>query len=560
MKMLTHKYLTKDALVSFIEKEKLLQYDNIFIQIFSGVLEKKKLLDMAAFLKKHLNNAQIIGTTTSGEIDNSSMQDGTILLSFTLLKSTVVRSKLYDFDESSSLESLKKELLFEDTKALIIFSDGLKSDTELFLNELHDICPDIMIAGGRAGDNSKFKETFVFNEHTATENGCVIATLSGDDLIVNTDYLLNWTAIGKEMLVTKCKGNVIYQLDGIDILDVYEKYLGKDIIADLPASCMSFPLIMQKDTLCVARDPIAVVEKKALAFAGHFEEGNRVRFSFANIGDLVDNLEEHFDKLLKYPSQVVYVYSCVARKNLLQEKLQDELNLLSSLAPSSGFFTYGEFFQSKDTKELLNVTTTFMILSESKKLHKRSLKHTPKMIVDPIKKALTHLVQVTTHELEEVSTHDDLTGLYNKAEYLKAIERSIVSAQRYDEPFGLILIDIDHFKLINDNYGHAVGDIVLQDLAKVLKKSIRSDDFLARWGGEEFIIIVRHVRMNELEKLVKKLQRNINKITILDLPKITVSYGVTAYKEGDRDESLFKRADNALYVAKESGRNRYIVR
>jgi len=559
MQLYNFSYTDKEDLQTYISTNKIDKCNDLLIQIFSGILQPKKMQEISSTLKDFLPNAHIIGTTTSGEISNGKMLENSLVISFSLFQHTSIKSNLYKFDKNFDFSKIKKDLFTDTTKALILFSDGIQSDTEPFLRMISSIDPSVAIAGGRAGDNAKFKDTYVFNDKGFTNNGCVLATLNSEELIVNNDYMLNWTTIGKEMLVTKCKNDILYELDGIPILEVYKKYLGDDVLKNLPSSCMSFPLIIKRGDIDIARDPVALVGNNALMYAGDFTQGDSVRFSFANISDLTDNIEEYFTKLSQYPAEAVYIYSCTARKALLKEKLQDELNLLESLAPSAGFFTYGEFFQSTRMTELLNVTTTFMILSETKKCTKRTLKKTQKRECDPIKKALTHLVKVTTRELEHISTHDILTSLYNRAEYIKIMDRKIKSAQRYKEKFGLILIDLDHFKLVNDNYGHNTGDKVLQAFAEILRKNVREDDFVGRWGGEEFVIIANHAGEKELEKLTKKLQKKIATLKVGPITRITASFGLTVFHEGDTDEKMFARVDNALYIAKQSGRDKYIL-
>ena len=560
MRVINHIYTDDSSLENFLKiNVEALEGVGVLVQIFSGVVEADKFMSIAKSVKSVLKNASVIGTTTSGEIANGEMYDGKIVLSFSIFEKSVVHSNLYSFEKGFELEKIQNELISNDVKALIIFSDGLKSNAEVFLKQLHKKNKHIMIAGGRAGDNSQFHQSYVFNDEYYTENGCVIAALSGDDLLINTDYMLNWSVIGQEMLVTKSKGNILYELDNIPIIEVYRRYLGDDIVTNLPESCMPFPLITKKEDVLVARDPVGVCEKGGLVFAGNFEDGDIVRFSFGNIEDFTDNLKARFKRLNKNPAEAVYVYSCTARKALLKEKLLDELSVLESLAPTAGFFTYGEFFQSKKAAELLNVTTTFMMLSEKEDTGKKQFKERKVAEFDAVLKALTHLVKITTMELEHLSTHDILTGLYNRNEYLKVINNTIKSAKRYNERFGLILLDIDHFKLVNDNYGHSVGDKVLKELAKVLRQNVREADFVGRWGGEEFVIIANHAGVEELEKLVKKLQRHIEKMDVNPLKRISASFGLTVYIENDTDESMFKRVDNALYVAKQTGRDRYVI-
>jgi len=162
-------------------------------------------------------------------------------------------------------------------------------------------------------------------------------------------------------------------------------------------------------------------------------------------------------------------------------------------------------------------------------------------------------------ELEYISTHDTLTGIYNRAYFKDELARKIKSAKRYNHQFGFIMLDIDHFKSVNDTYGHQVGDEVLKTMSNSIETHIREDDTFARWGGEEFVIIANGSNEDDLKLLVEKLQKEIAKNSFSPVPSVTSSFGITIFKEGDNEESIQKRADDALYKAKENGRNRYEV-
>lgn len=162
-------------------------------------------------------------------------------------------------------------------------------------------------------------------------------------------------------------------------------------------------------------------------------------------------------------------------------------------------------------------------------------------------------------ELEYISTHDSLTGLYNRRAFVKQLHTQIKSASRYNETFGFIIFDIDYFKKINDTYGHQVGDDVLVTISNTIQETLREDDFFARWGGEEFVIIAKYSDINSLEQLVHKLQNKLSIASFAPVSHLTCSFGITIYKNGDNDESIVKRADKALYVAKENGRNRFEI-
>lgn len=153
---------------------------------------------------------------------------------------------------------------------------------------------------------------------------------------------------------------------------------------------------------------------------------------------------------------------------------------------------------------------------------------------------------------------DALTGLPNRAAYDKRIEEEYARWQRFKHPLTVIVCDIDHFKQVNDTYGHKAGDKVIQTLAKSLKENLRRVDFIARYGGEEFVILLEKTSRAHALEVAEKLRVKIAELGFHFNEKrvqITMSFGVTQFKEGDSSDSAFERADRALYKSKENGRN-----
>lgn len=130
-------------------------------------------------------------------------------------------------------------------------------------------------------------------------------------------------------------------------------------------------------------------------------------------------------------------------------------------------------------------------------------------------------------------------------------------AARYDLEFSLILLDIDHFKMINDTYGHLEGDRILIQIAKMMTGMVRKSDAIARWGGEEFVILLPEQSLSNAIQFAERLRIHIEKAYIDDLD-VTASMGVAIFDHGDTESSLFTKVDKALYRAKELGRNRVI--
>jgi diguanylate cyclase (GGDEF)-like protein len=158
-------------------------------------------------------------------------------------------------------------------------------------------------------------------------------------------------------------------------------------------------------------------------------------------------------------------------------------------------------------------------------------------------------------ELEEISNTDQLTGLYNRHMLNKTLEKEYHRAKRMQGTFEVIILDIDNFKQVNDTYGHNVGDVVLNELALLMKQSIRLSDTLGRWGGEEFLIIAPIKDHKNRSSMAENLRIKIAEYDFTTVHTITASFGVARYQEGDCINSLIKRADDALYNVKKQGRN-----
>jgi diguanylate cyclase (GGDEF)-like protein len=169
---------------------------------------------------------------------------------------------------------------------------------------------------------------------------------------------------------------------------------------------------------------------------------------------------------------------------------------------------------------------------------------------------MTKELKKTNEKFYKLYMTDQLTELYNRYKLDEILSQEMTRSKRYNDSFGIIILDIDYFKQINDKYGHLVGDKVLIETAKILKESIRETDTVGRWGGEEFLIICPHTDIKELVLVAKKIKSNIEKYKFLTIEKLTASFGVSAFKPSDTGDSLLAKADEALYEAKEKGRNR----
>ncbi|MBF0301674.1 MAG: diguanylate cyclase [Desulfamplus sp.] len=178
---------------------------------------------------------------------------------------------------------------------------------------------------------------------------------------------------------------------------------------------------------------------------------------------------------------------------------------------------------------------------------------------------LENIVNQRTQELRDknrelgiLAVTDRLTGICNRLKLDEVFEHELDRTVRYELDFAVIILDIDHFKRVNDSYGHQVGDAVLVEISHILMKHLRKVDVPGRWGGEEFLIICPETNGESAFLIAEKLRTAIDSFSFTVVGHTTASFGVTSYRKGDDVKDMMSRADAALYKAKERGRNSVI--
>ncbi len=293
------------------------------------------------------------------------------------------------------------------------------------------------------------------------------------------------------------------------------------------------------------------------------------------------DLNEKIDELLESrkgltPEAAEELFSChicqgngPSNEALREELLSTVANILGMLIDLSGKTAMSsdklekhidKLAHSKDPQEVLNVASD--IISETRNM------------VDQAKQFESTLLD-TTQEIEQLkdelynarrqATMDALTGLNNRRGFDQALQDAIEDSNENGSGFCLLMIDIDHFKNINDTHGHLVGDKVLVGVAKMLHKFMRGNDFLARYGGEEFAVLLRDTPITGAFSVAENLRKGIEKLRLKhvktgqQIGQVTISLGVACYNKGESGDDLVGRCDKALYRAKTLGRNRTVL-
>jgi diguanylate cyclase (GGDEF)-like protein len=190
------------------------------------------------------------------------------------------------------------------------------------------------------------------------------------------------------------------------------------------------------------------------------------------------------------------------------------------------------------------VTTAYNRWAKLIKDHQRELKE------------LNRILEERTVTLEKLASTDSLTGLFNRHMFSELFVRELAQSRRYKTPLSLILFDIDHFKKINDTHGHLIGDEALKAIAALTQANVRISDIIARWGGEEFAVMLPHTDIKGAHITAEKIRSAIETAEFEQVGRITASFGVAQLREDESQDPFFDRADKALYRAKVAGRNR----
>jgi len=474
------------------EKMKLFTYnkninkdDNVFIQVFTGITEAKFIEKIIMEILFILPQAEIIGATTGGEILKKRVLDNSTVISFTIFEKTKIKTKLLN-NNNNEYElgvNISKKLIEEDTKVIILFSAGLLTNSLEILNGIHSINNNIIVCGGKAGDNGGLKETLVFTKDGISNSGAAAASLTGEQLNITTGYSLGLSTIGRLMTVTKASNNRIYTIDNIKAVDVYKKYLGSEVAASLPMSAYQFPLILIKNGVEVAKVPYSCNSDGSLDFLSNVKTGDKIKFGYENINMLINDSLNIYNELVKSDAKILFVYSCFVRRSFMGEKTNIEINLLNNISPTFGFFTYGEFFTVNNENVSLNVAMTILGISEGEYKPCTSKKLLAKEKIDPkrffegkdfnTEKAFINLVNEVTGELHQ--TNEVLQEQKRKIEQMNSITKyilqmnsEVISSGEFDK-FIQVMLD----KILSVISKGRMGSILLVEGNKLYYKATK---------------------------------------------------------------------------------------
>lgn len=471
------------------------------------------------------------------------------------------------------------------------------------------------VFGAGAGVYEDQQQPMVTLNQQFSSSGVVAVVFTGDDIDIVVHTYLGWEPLSKALTLTETDGLWLKTIDDQPAFEVYHRYLNIQDDEDFFLNVLEFPLLVERNGIVYAKTPIEVKDHHAIKFIADIKQGESARIGYGNPALIIKNARDIQDRVQAFHPEGIFIYSCTCRRFLLQNEVELETKAFQTIVPTAGFYTHGEIYSHDETVMLLNATMVAVSMKEGtdkppEAVHKKGLaepltekpfnrrdkrmiarlvnffsggnagrgrkaaenggeKLSTEAMVDPFNRQnnriisqLVNFIKVVTAELEQanqearlLAERDYLTQAYNRLKGHEFLQSEMVRCYRYGLECAIIMVDVDFFKMVNDTYGHNVGDEVLIQLVKILNQEIRAVDVLSRWGGEEFLIIMPLIDEDGAKNAAERLRAVVEGTPFTQGLRQTASFGLATYKQGESPEALIDRADKALYEAKQKGRN-----
>lgn len=575
-----------DALKAFLNKNEIKiltrNASSIFVQIYTFETNPQWASSIVTALRETLPQAVFAGASTVGEIAYGELLTGSTIVSISFFEKTEVKAFIVEAtgSESELGKNLRLQIENRCTKidGVLLLATPMTMNVSNFLAgfSLSDITYPIF--GGGAGDYASMKKSLLFCNDQYLNKGAVAVVFMGHQIKIKAYTYLGWQALSKKMTITEVDGLWVKKIDDQPAFDVYQRYLDIQNDENFFLNVLEFPFLIIRDGIQYARVPVAVNNENAINFIADVKPGESFRIGYGNPSYIIEKAKEIGNLMKEFNPEAIFLYSCGSRRFLLQGDVEQETRPFESIAPTFGFYTYGEFMGDAKGINLLNSTMVAVGMKEDD--HSKEFRHIKKVYPEKLKKLdpyaykhsriisrLIYFIRAVTEELEEAHKEamrlaeiDILTKAYNRVKAYEFLTNETNRGKRYKSKYSVIMMDIDFFKKVNDTYGHNAGDAVLVHLVKIVKEQLRSMDMLSRWGGEEFLILLPETGLDGAMATAERIRLAIEQASFPEVGNLTCSFGVTLFRVSDNIESLLERADEGLYEAKNSGRNRVVAK
>ena len=545
---------------------------SILISIYTHWNKPETIREMTRLFCVAFPEAEIAGMTTAGGIDNGRMQLRQTVVTIQFFEKSDVHTAIYDFSQEPMEDLGEKARSFcqrqKDLSALLLLMTQRCYDFEPFLTALDKLGKDIPICGGYAHTYRNEDGICVFTKDAILSRGILLVTFSGDVNVMTTS-VMGWQPLGRTMTITAIDGPlVIRSLDHKPAAYFYQKYLHS---TDFGKSELLFPLVRSRHQVQLSILPLESRSDGALQTNVFSHVGDQVQMAYGDPDQVILSSREALGHIERFAPEGMLLISCVTRRYYLKEDVNQILSAYSDFCVAPGGYVNGELIRIDGKTQATNMTLISVCFREGEAPLVAATRkpHAPVVLGETLStiQRLATFVTETTKELAETqkqlsfaASHDSLSGLFNRGAMEKYLAQCIKNNAEIGMPLSAIMIDLDHFKTINDTYGHSIGDAVIRTLADLMKKHTAGRGYAGRWGGDEFLIILPGFTLETAEMLSIHMKDALLHAHVLpDDSPVSASFGVTIARPGELEQSFYKRVDNALYTSKENGKNRITI-
>lgn len=544
---------------------------SILITIYTHWNKPETIRQMVRLFCDAFPEAEIAGMTTAGGIDHGRMRLRQTVVTIQFFEKSDVHTAIYDFSKEPMGELGEKAQSFcqrqKDLSALLLLMTQRYYDFDPFLTALDKLGKDIPICGGYAHTYRNEDGIYVFTKDAILSRGILLVTFSGDVKIMTTS-VMGWQPLGRTLTITAIDGPlVIRSLDHKPATYFYQKYLHS---TDFGKSELLFPLVRRMHQVQLSALPLESRSDGALQTNVCNHVGDQVQMAYGDPDQVISSIRETLDRIEHFAPEGMLLISCVTRRYFLKEDVNQILSAYSDFCVAPGGYVNGELIRIDGKTQATNMTLISVCFREGEAPLVAATRkpHDPVVLGEALStiQRLATFITETTKELAETqkqlsfaASHDSFTGLLNRGSIEKMLCHCHEDARARGLTFSALMIDLDTFKRINDTFGHAKGDAVICEVASILKHMIRPTDFAGRWGGDEFVILLPGTTPPSALIVASRLQKAFRQIRLPDSSFLTASIGCTTASPEETEAGFYKRMDDALYLAKEGGRNRIIL-
>lgn len=548
---------------------------SVLVQIFTAITDPKVIRKLATTIAEAMPEAVIVGATTVGEIFHGRLLTQQTIIGFTFFETSRVTATVFDCTtmEERQAGRLLQQQIEQQSRPVVgvmLLATTASIDATQFLHSLKADHANYTLFGGGAADYATMMSSLVLCGNRTYSRGLVAVTFTGPTLHIDARTYLGWRPLSKNMTITGVVGQAVSTIDDAPAHRIYKRYLNIRGDKDFFLDALAFPILLKRDEEIIARVPVSATPEHGLQFIADVTEGETIRIGYGDPDLITSNATQVHQTTREFSPQAIFLYSCSCRRFFMQQDVEIETLPFEKIAPTFGFYTYGEFFANGNGSPLLNATMVAVSIREGEAPSPEAThdhvvpRHEEfKTRSTQIISHLAHFINTTISELEvanqkirRLSRTDPLTQIANRLVLDEVLSSQIKRDQRHGETLSIVLLDIDHFKQVNDTHGHLAGDGILKAIARTLSHNLRSIDTLGRWGGEEFLIVCPHTKLEGAVQLAEKMRTTIANTPFPPAGRITCSFGVTRLLKHDTIATLTARADQAMYEAKRNGRNK----